>query len=57
MAENWIMVIAEMRQFPKQGQESEITIIFGLDSLDQEIIDQKYEGLIQPCLADANDKR
>ena len=48
MDENLIMVIAEPRHIPVLSHKSEVTIIFGLDSGDQEVIEQKYSDCLPP---------
>ena len=57
MDENLIMVIAELRHIPGLSHKSEITIIFGLDIGDQEVIEQKYSDCLPPCLLDTQDGR
>jgi len=57
MAQNWIMIISELRRYQGVCYKSDITVISGLDLGDRQVLEQRYAGCDPPCLLDSSDGR
>jgi len=57
MAQNWVMVISELRRYQGVCYKSDITVISGLDPGDRQVLEHKYKGCDPPCLLDSSDGR
>merc|ERR1712013_150940 len=57
MAQNWIMIISELRRYQGVSYKSDITVISGLDPGDRQVLEHKYIGCDPPCLLDSSDGR
>jgi len=57
MAQNWIMIISELRRYQGVCYKSDITVISGLDLGDRQVLEQKYSDCDPPCLLDSSDGR
>jgi len=56
-AQNWIMIISELRRYQGVCYKSDITVLSGLDLGDRQVLEQKYAGCDPPCLLDSSDGR
>jgi len=57
MAQNWIMIISELRRYQGVCYKSDITVISGLDLGDRQVLEQRFAGCDPPCLLDSSDGR
>jgi len=57
MAQNWIMMISELRRYQGVSYKSDITVISGLDPGDRQVLEQRFSGFDPPCLLDSSDGR
>merc|ERR1719500_1231451 len=56
-AQNWVMIISELRRYQGVCYKSDITVLSGLDLGDRQVLEQKYSGCDPPCLLDSSDGR